>query len=250
MEFVSGRRREWLIAYGDQPMPAGQQAQFFNLCQARRDGQPLAYLLGQREFYSRSFQVTPEVLIPRAESEVIVHSAIALAPQQARVLDMGTGSGALAITLALERPDLTVTGSDLSQAALNVAARNANTLGAAVTWCQGDWLDAVSPDSRFELIMTNPPYIATGDEHLQQGDLRFEPTQALSSGADGLDDIRKIVTSAARAMVPGGFLLIEHGWQQAPQVRQMLSESGYTQIRSVRDDLGHERISLGQSPPD
>lgn len=229
-------------------MPQHEQLEFDRLCEARRRGQPLAYLTGQREFYSRPFRVTPDVLIPRAESETLIRLALALAPARARLLDLGTGSGALAITMALERQDLTVTGTDVSAAALAVAADNAAALRASLRWRQGNWFDALDQGERFEIIITNPPYIADGDEHLLQGDLRFEPARALSSGAAGLDDITLIIDAAGAALVPGGSLLIEHGWQQAGQVRDLMRAAGFQRIRSEPDDLGHERVTLGQSP--
>lgn len=229
-------------------MPHAEQCEFERLCEARRLGQPLAYLTGEREFYSRRFRVTPDVLIPRAESETLVRLALACAPPRARLLDLGTGSGALAITLALERPDLAVTGTDISAAALAVAADNATSLRAELRWRQGNWFEAIDQDEKFETILSNPPYIADTDEHLQQGDLRHEPAHALSSGPAGLDAITTITGAARAALVPGGWLLIEHGWQQAGQVRGLMRQTGFEQIRSETDDLGHERVTLGQSP--
>lgn len=229
-------------------MPRPKVEQFAALCRQRKAGQPLAYLLGEREFFSRRFRVTPDVLIPRTESEVIVRCALSEAPPNARVLELGTGSGALAITLALERADLRITATDVSATALAVAQQNAAELSATVIWLQGNWFGAISSDEAFDMIVSNPPYIATDDEHLVWGDLPFEPRLALCSGPNGLDAIEHIVAEANNFLKSGGQLIIEHGWQQAEAVGRLLAQTGFRFIATETDDLGHQRVSRAKKP--
>lgn len=239
----------WLLAH-DRDLPhAGQLATYLAMLERRLSGEPMAYILGEREFFGLMLRVTPEVLIPRPDTELLVELALARLPQRAgcRVIDLGTGSGAVALALAHTRPDASVLAVDRSEAALAVAAANARRLGADnVTLLRSDWWQSV-PKGRFELVVSNPPYIAAGDSHLGQGDVRFEPSQALVGGSDGLDDLRRIVADAHMRLASGGWLLLEHGWDQAAAVRGLLAEAGLQQIGSCADLGGNERVTLGQA---
>lgn len=243
--------RAWLIAHGGDPLDLEQTAAFADLFERRWSGEPIAYILGEREFYSLGFKVTPAVLIPRPETELLVELALGRIPagHPCRVMDLGTGSGAVAVTLALHRPHADVVAVDLSATALEVARENAQRLGADnLRLIQSDWYDALAGET-FDLIVSNPPYIAAADPHLAQGDLRFEPATALASGTDGLDDIRTIVRGATAHLQPGGWLLFEHGYDQAAACRELLVQSGFKQVGSSADLAGIERISYGQSSP-
>lgn len=246
-----GRSRAWLIAHGGEPLNPEQTAAFADLFERRWGGEPIAYILGEREFYSLNFKVTPAVLIPRPETELLVELALERLPvdHPCRVLDLGTGSGAVAVTLALHRPQAEVTAVDQSAAALEVARENAERLSAQnLHFIQSDWYSALDGE-KFDLIVSNPPYIAAADPHLAQGDLRFEPAAALASGADGLDDIRAIVRGAAARLKPGGWLLFEHGYDQAAVCRELLTQSGFRQVGSSADLAGIARVSYGQLNP-
>jgi release factor glutamine methyltransferase len=228
------------------PDPAERDA-FERLVAARARGEPLAYLTGRREFWSLDLAVTPDVLIPRHDTELLVELALERIPRQRalRIADLGTGSGAVALAIARERPLACVTATDASAAALDVARRNAERLGIGnVAFAAGDWYAAVG-DARFDLIVSNPPYIAADDAHLGEGDLRFEPASALASGPDGLDAIRSIVGGASAHLTNGGALLLEHGFDQSLPVRALLEAAGFDGVASVRDTAGHERVTLG-----
>lgn len=243
-----GQVRAWLIAHAADALTPAQAGQFLALLQRRLGGEPVAYLLGEREFYGLAFRVTPAVLIPRPETELLVELALARIPagRPWRVLDLGTGSGAVAVALALQRPAAEITAVDQSAAALAVAEDNAARLGTRnLHFLHGDWYAPLG-EARFELIVSNPPYIAAADPHLTQGDLRFEPAVALASGADGLDDIRRIVAGAAAHLAPAGWLLFEHGYDQAAACRQLLVQAGFQQVASAADLAGIERVSYGQ----
>jgi release factor glutamine methyltransferase len=244
---ASGASRERLIAGSREPLPQAAIDAFMALSCRRAAGEPIAYLVGTREFYGRSFVVDECVLIPRPETELLVDQASQwiTAHRPSRVVDLGTGSGAIAITLALERPAIEVTATDQSAAALTLAAANAQRLGAEVRFVAGDWFDALADDARFDLIVTNPPYIACDDPHLAIGDLRFEPANALTDGADGLAAIRRIVSGAPRHLTGRGALMLEHGYQQAAAVRALLAAAGFQQIVSLRDLAGIERVTVG-----
>jgi release factor glutamine methyltransferase len=215
----------------------------------RAAGEPVAYLLGLREFYGRDFAVTPDVLIPRPETELLVDIAVEKvgADGTVNILDLGTGSGCLAVTLALELPLARVTAVDVSPAALDVAHGNAARLGARVAFVASDWFAALPP-ARYDLIVANPPYIAAGDPHLAQGDLRFEPAGALTDHADGLAAIRRIVMAAPHWLVPGGWLFFEHGYDQAAAVHALLADAGFAAIEQRRDLAGIVRASGGRRP--
>ena len=234
----------WLIAHDTDALPTEQAAAFDALLARRLAGEPVAYLTGSREFFGRPFVVTPDVLIPRHDTELLVERALAQIPpgRPTTVLDLGTGSGCVAITLALERPQARVTAVDRSPAALAVAQRNAALLGADVEFLTSDWFEALA-FRRFDCIVGNPPYVAAGDPHLSRGDVRFEPAAALASGPDGLDDLRHLIEAARDHLVPGGLLLLEHGYDQAPAVRALLSAHGYPRSRSWTDLAGIERVS-------
>ncbi len=243
-----GQSRTWLIAHGGDPLDPEQTAAFADLFERRWSGEPIAYILGEREFFSLNFMVTPAVLIPRPETELLVELALERLPadRPCQVLDLGTGSGAVAVTLALHRPQAEVVALDQSAAALDVAQENAERLGAGnLRLIQSNWYSALG-EKKFDLIASNPPYIAADNPHLAQGDLRFEPAAALASGADGLDDIRTIVRGAAVHLKPGGWLLFEHGYDQAAACRSLLAQSGFLQIGSSADLAGIERASYGQ----
>lgn len=241
--------RAWLIAHGSDPPSDAQTTQFQALLSRRLAGEPVAYLIGTREFYGRPFQVSPDVLIPRPDTELLVELALArIPPDQAMdILDLGTGSGCIAITLALERPHAQVTAVDCSAAALLIARRNAGILGARVDFLRSDWFSALS-GRRFDLIVGNPPYIAVADPHLTNGDVRFEPLSALASGVDGLDDLRSLTAAARAHLKPGGILLLEHGYDQAEAIQSLLRQRGFRNVRSWADLAGILRVSGGEWP--
>jgi len=244
---VLGVSRARLYAWPEHEPEPMQREAFDRLVAARERGEPIAYLTGRREFWSLDLAVTPDVLIPRHETELLVELALdrIARDRDVRVADLGTGSGAIALALARERPLARVTATDASAAALDVARRNAARLGIGnVAFAVGDWYAALG-DARFDLIVSNPPYIAAGDAHLAQGDLRFEPAAALASGADGLDAIRRIVADAPEHLADGGALLLEHGFDQSLRVRALLDAAGFQNVTSVSDNGGHERVTLG-----
>lgn len=234
----------WLIAHDTDPLTAAQTTPFETLVARRLTGEPVAYLVGTREFYGRPFQVSPNVLIPRPDTELLVELALARIPvdQAMDVLDLGTGSGCIAITLALERPHARVTAVDRSAAALAIARHNAGILDARVAFQPGDWFDALA-GRRFGLIASNPPYVPAADPHLARGDVRFEPLGALAAGNDGLDDLRQLIAAARAHLVPGGTLLLEHGHDQAEAVVALLQENGYAHPQSWPDLAGILRVS-------
>jgi release factor glutamine methyltransferase len=244
-----GRSRSWLIAHADDAVDAAGAAAFAALVQRRAAGEPVAYLTGHRGFWTLELEVTPATLIPRPETELLVELALARLPHDGapRVVDLGTGSGAIALAIARECPHARVLATDASAAALAVAQRNAqaNRLG-NVDFARSDWFAALAGE-RFDLIVSNPPYIAAGDPHLKQGDLRFEPASALASGSDGLDDIRRIVDGAPQHLAAGGWLLFEHGWDQGVAVRGLLEAAGYGEVFTAQDLEGRDRVSGGRT---
>lgn len=239
--------RSHLRAHPDAELTATAAADFERLVDARVRGEPVAYLTGKREFWSLEMRVTPATLIPRPETELLVEQVLAVIPSGAatEVLDLGTGSGAVALAVAKERPRCRITAIDISSAALAVARENAAALALAnVELLQGNWFAPLT-GRRFHIIVSNPPYVGASDPHLQEGDLRFEPRQALASGEDGLQDIRRIIVGAPRHLFEGGHLFLEHGYGQGALVRDLLQAAGFAGVRSVRDFAGHERVSAG-----
>lgn len=266
------REPAWLIAHDDEVVDEAALRRFASLVARRAGGEPLAYLVGRRDFFSREFAVSPAVLIPRPETELLVEVALARiradhAPEAepsgmsgqgtvrasevgagTKVLDLGTGSGCVAITLALECPRARVSAVDTSAAALDLARRNAQQLGASVRFLRSDWFVALAGES-FDLIVGNPPYVATGDPHLAAGDLRHEPIVALAGGADGLASIRHILAVAPAHLAPGGQLWLEHGHDQAGVVRTLLVAAGFAEIEQHVDLAGIVRVSGGRLRP-
>jgi release factor glutamine methyltransferase len=244
--------RAWLAAHATETIPAAQADEFFALAKRRRDGEPVAYLTGTREFWGLPIAVSPVVLIPRPETETLVEMALAWFPadRETRVLDLGTGSGAIALAIAHERPRFLVLATDISEAALSVARDNARRLQIAnIEFARSDWFAALpSPfqDQRFDLIVCNPPYVEAGDAHLSTGDLQFEPAVALSPGDDGLLAIRRIVAGAPEHLVAGGALIVEHGYDQEDAVRALFAEAGFTDVTSARDLAGIPRVVGGR----
>lgn len=243
-----GVDRSYLVANPMRVLTETEDARVDLAVAHRQMGHPVAYLMGKREFWSREFRVTPDVLIPRPETETLVEAALEkLSPLVPRpsLLDLGTGSGAIAVTLALECPQAQATAIDASAAALDVARANAQALGARVELLQGAWYAPVA-GRRFDLIVANPPYVAAADPHLAQGDLRFEPRDALTDGsADGLDSIRAIVGGAPAHLAPGGWLLLEHGYDQGEAVARLLAEAGFRDPVSIPDLAGIPRVAGG-----
>ena len=247
IEHVLRQPRAWLLAHGTDALAPEPVTTVLSLAASRRQGVPMAYLVGHREFMGHRFTVSPDVLIPRPETELLVDVALtAVATRSAPArLDLGTGSGAVAISLALARPDARVVATDLSVAALTVAQGNAQALGARVQWWHGSWYEALPSEGRFDLIASNPPYIHMDDAHLQQGDLRFEPASALTDGADGLTALRQIIAGACAHLNTGGQLWLEHGYDQAEPVRQMLVQAGFAVVRTEVDLAGLPRVTGG-----
>ena len=287
LAYLTGQPLTWFMAHGDDPADPDTTTRFQALAERRRAGEPLAYLLGQQEFYGRPFAVSPAVLIPRADTETLVETALEQLARLRRqrcavplsLLELGTGSGIIAITLALEAPDTEVHAVERSPEALAVAQQNAKALGAdRIHWHAGSWWQALAnatgsheatenaataaqttspitarqgrptepPARRFDLIVSNPPYIAANDHHLQQGDLRFEPPQALAAGPDGLDDLRIIIGGAPSHLNPGGWLLLEHGYDQETPVQALLRDAGFADVFTRRDLAGQPRVSGGR----
>lgn len=242
-----GLTRVGLITQSDRVLTADEAQRYDTLVQRRLNGEPIAYIVGQREFYGLPFNVSPAVLIPRPDTELLVELALERLPPRANVLDMGTGSGAIAVAIAHSRPDAAVTALDVSTPALDVARANAALNRVNVRLLHSDWYGAVQGE-RFGLIVSNPPYIVAGDHHLSEGDLRFEPQGALTDHADGLTCLRTIVAGAPAHLETGAWLLMEHGYDQAEAVRALLSAQGYTEVQSWRDLAGIERVSGGRRP--
>lgn len=242
------RPRSWLYAHGDDDVEDATAARYAQLLERRVAGEPVAYLTGSRGFWRLDLRVTPDTLVPRAETELLVELALQRLPvdRPLRIADLGTGSGAIALALASERPRARVIATDASAAALAVAGSNAAALRIAnVAFREGDWLAPLAGE-RFDLVASNPPYVAVGDPHLGQGDLRFEPAAALSSGADGLDAIRTIVRAAPAHLLPGGWLLLEHGWDQGAAVRELLRHAGFSDVKTAPDLEQRDRVTVGR----
>jgi len=239
--------RGWVAAHGDDPLPESGSRHIEALLARRRAGEPIAYITGEREFYGLTLAVNPHVLIPRPETEHVVEQVLDIVRGRTapRILDLGTGSGAIAIAIAHERPDAEVWASDESTAALAVASGNATRHAVTVRFARGDWFAALG-DECFDVIASNPPYVPEGDPHLAAGDLRFEPRAALSGGSDGLDCILSIVSAARTHLVPGGWLVFEHGYDQAPACVRVLEELGYSSVSDAMDLSGLPRVCKGR----
>ena len=242
------RPRSWLFAWPETQPSDEQVAHFDNLVARRQQGTPIAYLTGEREFWSMKLHVSEATLIPRPDTECLVEAILKQGlPKHPPILDLGTGTGAIALALAYEHPAATVLATDLSSSALGIAQRNAEQLGLRnITFAVGCWFDAVSDDQRFDLIVSNPPYIAEDDPHLAEGDLRFEPRRALSAGPDGLDELRALILDAPEYLRPEGWLWLEHGATQGGAVRRLLGARGFEQVDTGRDLAGLDRYSGGQ----
>lgn len=259
LQHVLEVNRAWLISHETDRLPAPTHQAFVTLLARRLAGEPIAYILGKREFYGLDLRVTPDTLIPQPDTETLVEAALAKIPARLSpvdtgmaagfsLLDLGTGSGAIALAIAHARPDVEVSAVDASAAALGVARHNAERLALDnIRFLSSDWFSAVA-DAAFDIIVSNPPYIAKDDPHLAQGDLRFEPLAALAAGPDGLDAIRSIVRQAPAHLKRAGWLLLEHGFDQADRVAELMRQAGFTHIAHAHDLAGIARVTLGQAP--
>ncbi|WP_312817518.1 peptide chain release factor N(5)-glutamine methyltransferase [Atlantibacter subterraneus] len=244
---VTGKARTFILAFGETQLSEAQLAELDALLARRAAGEPVAYLTGIREFWSLPLMVSPATLIPRPDTECVVEQALARLPAEpCRILDLGTGTGAIALALASERPDCQVVAVDKVPDAVDLAQRNAARLNIAnIDIRQSDWFSAVQGD-RFQLIVSNPPYIDSEDEHLQQGDVRFEPLSALVAPDAGLADIDYLIREARAFLEPGGWLVLEHGWQQGEAVRALFHQAGFLAVETGLDYGGNERLTMGQ----
>ncbi|TNL02488.1 peptide chain release factor N(5)-glutamine methyltransferase [Kosakonia cowanii] len=247
--FVTGKARTFILAFGETPLTDEQQAQLAGLLARRVRGEPVAHLIGEREFWSLPLFVSPATLIPRPDTECLVEQALARLPAApCRILDLGTGTGAIALALASERPDCQVTAVDLIPDAVALAQRNADHLGIRnIEIVQSRWFSALE-GQQFSLIVSNPPYIDAQDPHLAQGDVRFEPLSALVAADNGLADLHTLIKDAPRYLLPQGWLLLEHGWQQGAAVREIFARYGWQQVETCRDYGDNERLTLGRRP--
>ncbi|TAG06321.1 MAG: peptide chain release factor N(5)-glutamine methyltransferase [Betaproteobacteria bacterium] len=274
LQFALERDAAWLIAHDNDELAEQQRSAIESLISRRIAGEPIAYLIGEREFYGRAFQCSPAALIPRPETELLVETTLALVPspwggglgrgsppahslpqsnslspalppggRELRLLDIGTGTGCIAVTLALELPSLNVTAVDVSPAALKLAQINAAHLGANIQFIESNWFTAIAPDARFDLIVSNPPYIVPGDTHLSQGDLRFEPAIALADSVDGLQSYRELANGAMKHLNPGGWLIVEHGYDQGESVPALFRDAGFVDVEMKRDLADLPRVT-------
>jgi release factor glutamine methyltransferase len=245
---VLNKPRSWLIAHAGDALSEEHASAYSALVERRKKGEPVAYITGQRGFWSLDLEVTPATLIPRPETELLVELALERLPlnKSARALDLGTGSGAIALAIATERPQIHVTATDASRDALAVAQRNAQRHNIRnVSFVHGDWFAPLT-NQRFDVIVSNPPYIESDDPHLRQGDLRYEPPSALASGADGFDDIRRIVRGTPTHLTHGGWLMFEHGWNQGNAARLLLCSMGFVEVFTAQDIEERDRVTGGR----
>lgn len=245
---VLNKNRSFLRAWPEQPLAAEHSRRFLELIAERKQGKPIAYITGIREFWSRDFYVNADVLIPRPETELLIELSLTLIAhnQSVKIIDLGTGSGILAITLALECPQAQITAVDASPAALKIAQQNADKhLANTIQFYQSDWFANI-PEDKFDLVISNPPYIAENDRHLQEGDLKFEPQGALISMQEGLKDIRMIADTARNYLKTDGYLLIEHGYNQQQPVQALFEQFDYVKIQSHTDLSERPRVTSGQ----
>lgn len=247
LSFVTGKSRSWLMAFDETLLNDQQLTQLDALLLRRAQGEPVAHLIGEREFWSLPLRVNDATLIPRPDTEILVEQALVRLPATpSRILDLGTGTGAIALAIASERPDCQVVGVDRIEAAVELAQLNAEQLGLSnASFSLSHWFRDLSP-SRFDLIVSNPPYIDANDIHLGQGDVRFEPRSALVAEEAGLADLRTLIEQAPHWLVAGGWLLLEHGWQQEHAVRQLMTENGYQAVATANDYGGNPRVTFGQ----
>lgn len=247
LSHVLQKPRSHLFAWPEKIPTVEQYTRFVALTEQRASGQPIAYLTSHKEFWSLDLHITADVLIPRPETELLVTLALQRLPNtHALVADLGTGSGAIALALASERSEWNMVATDASRKALEVARSNAKRLGLAITFTHGNWCSALPPQ-QYDLIISNPPYIANNDPHLKHGDVCFEPEQALSSGPTGLTDLQTIVNTAPAFLKPGAWLLLEHGYNQQRDVTHLLQHAGYQAIETQRDLAGHPRVTSGKT---
>ena len=248
---VLQRTQAWLVAHDDYVLTGHEDIQFSLLLARRAAGEPMAYVLGTREFYGRAFRCSPAALIPRPETELLVDIALQYLATDApsAVLDAGTGTGCIAISVALERPRVAVIAIDISADALALAADNARRLSATLIFLESNWFTAVPVVAQFDLILSNPPYIMPGDSHLVQGDLRFEPAIALADTVDGLESYRQLTIGAKQHLRPGGMLIVEHGFDQGESVPALFRKTGFVDVVTQRDIAGHPRVTLCRKPP-
>jgi release factor glutamine methyltransferase len=247
------RDAAWLVSHDTDALSATQFETIQSFVSRRRAGEPIAYIVGYREFYGRRFETTPAALIPRPETELLIDEVCALVRETPiscnealRILDVGTGTGCIAITLALENANVDVTASDLSRDALTLAQDNANAFGAKVRFVESDWFGAFDATERFDVIVSNPPYIAPNDPHLFKGDLRFEPWLALCDRVDGLDGYRELARGAKKHLRDGGMLIVEHGYDQGESVPALFREAGFADVEMIRDFAGNARVTCGR----
>ena len=241
---ILDKPKEYLIAHDEEEL-SDQAVMTFDLYVSMRiDGMPVPYLTGRQEFFGRYFEVDSNVLIPRPDTEVLIEQALIVAPERPAVLDMGTGSGCIAVTLAKECPGARVTATDVSAEALEIASRNATSLGADIDFRQGSWWETVGEHECFDIIVSNPPYIRSDDEHLPA--LQYEPQSALTDGGDGLSCLREITSHVLPHLRQGGWLLVEHGWDQGPEVAELFRAAGLAAVRTVRDYGGNDRVTMGR----
>ncbi len=253
LQFALQTNRTYLAAHSERVLSEAEEHQFCAAVERRKNGEPVAYIVGEREFFGLRFKVTPAVLIPRADTELLVEQALALLPEHrpTRVLDLGTGSGAIAIVIAQQRPLARVTAVDAAPDALEIAIRNGRHLlgeqATSVEFLLSDWFSAVT-DEAFDLVVSNPPYVADDDPRLTQGDLRFEPRKALSGGAHGLSALWNIIGTAAPRLAPGGWLVLEHGYDQRAACSELMHTAGFVNVATHRDLAGIDRVTLAQRP--